>query len=326
MTLQTTSVSELFSVFDQATLFIKKNNETNYLTALCETAEGLLRNEIRQEPLEKKLKPLYERFNHLKMTAEEVRRAFQLALLKGMKEAPQPNQELTPDTLVLLIGHMFAMLAGEKAYSILDPAVGSANLLTGILNQSRTDKVQAYGIDADPLLVRLAAANANLQQKEIQLFHQDGLKPIMIEPADFVVCDVPVGIYPDQRSADTYLLKSVTKQPLTHFLFVEQALRKLKTEGYALFLIPNHLFTDDQTHTFHDFLKKNANILALIQLPVSLFNKVNQAKSILLLQKKSGKGTLARQALLAEMPDFSDEVKMRKFMQQLDHWFLHRSV
>lgn len=324
--MQTTTVSELFSVFDQTTLFIKKIRETDYLTTLCEAVEGLAQDEIKDEELSGKLKPLYDRYYSQKVTAEDVRRALQLAMLKGMKASPQPNHEMTPDTLVILIGHMIAMLAGKKPFSILDPAVGSANLLTGIMNQSETDDILAYGIDADPLLIRLAASNANLQQKEIQLFHQDGLKPILIDPVDFVVCDVPVGVYPDQESAKTYTLKDVAEKPLTHFLFVEQCLRKLKTGGYVLSLVPNHLFSDDQGHVFHDFIHENATILALIQLPVSLFTKGEQAKSILLMQKKTGTQTDAKQALLAEMPDFSNEVKMRKFMQQLDHWFLHRSV
>lgn len=324
--MQTTTVSELFSVYDQAALFIKKNKQTDYLTGLCDAAEGLAQDVIHDDELTDKLKPLYDRYYSQTMTSEDVRRALQLAILKGMKASPQPNHELTPDTLVLLMGHMIAMLEGKKPFSILDPAVGAANLLTGIMNQSETDDINAFGIDADPLLIRLAAANANLQQKEIQLFHQDGLKPILIDPVDVVVCDVPVGIYPDQDSAEAYALKEVAEKPLTHFLFMEQGLRKLKPEGYFLSLVPNHLFSNDRNHVFHDFLQKNATILALIQLPASLFAKADQAKSILLMQKKSGSAALAKQALLGEMPDFSNEVKMRKFMQQLDHWFLHRSV
>ncbi|GEB75720.1 class I SAM-dependent methyltransferase [Sporolactobacillus inulinus] len=325
--MQTTTVSELFTIIDQATLYTKKERKSDYLTALCETAEGLVQDEIKAETIADKLKPLYERFYSQKMTAEDVRRSLQLALLKGMKASPQPNHELTPDTLVLLMGHMVAMLAGKKPFSILDPAVGAANLLTGIMNQSATDEIQAFGVDADPLLIRLAAANANLQQKAVQLFHQDGLKPILADPVDYVVCDLPIGVYPDQETAKNYRLNDVDpKQPLIHFLFVEQALRMLKDEGYFLALVPNHLFADDQGHAFHDFLQKKATILALIQLPVSLFLRADQAKSILLMQKKTDIQDHAKQALLAEMPDFSNEVKMRKFMQQLDHWFLHRSV
>ncbi|MCO7175933.1 class I SAM-dependent methyltransferase [Sporolactobacillus kofuensis] len=324
--MQTTTVSELFSIIDQATLFIRKHHETDYLNALCSTLEGLVQDEIKDKDLTTKLSPLHDRYYSQKMTAEDVRRAVQLAALKGMKASPQPNHEMTPDTLALLMGHMVAMMAGNHPFSVLDPAVGMANLLTAIMNQAKTDEILAYGIDADPLLLRLAAANSNLQQKEIQLFHQDGLKPILTESVDFVVSDIPVGIYPDQAAADTYILKDVVEKPLTHFLFVEQGLRKLKDGGHLLALVPNHLFSDDQNRIFHHFIQKHATILALIQLPETLFKNSDQTKSILLMQKKSGTTTLAKQALLAEMPDFSDEVKMRTFMQQLDHWFLHRSV
>lgn len=324
--MQTTLVSDLFSVLDRSALLIKNKGRISYLEALCKAGQDIYNDKISETDLIDRLRPLYDSFFHEQMTAEDVRRAFQLAALKGMKADPKPGHDMTPDTLVILIGHMVMLLAGEKPFSILDPAVGTANLLTGILNQAKTDHVEAYGADTDDLLIKLAYTNANLQQKDIHLFHQDGLKPILAEPADFAVCDVPVGFYPDQETAESYELNAINGKAYTHFLFIEQGLNHLKEAGYLLYLIPNRLFADDKDHRFHDYLQKNAVVRALLQLPMALFKDEKAAKSILLLQKK-GKGVTNRgQALLAEMPDFMNEVAMRGFMGQLDRWFTSRSV
>lgn len=319
--MQTTTVSELFSVLDQSALLIKGQRHTGYLEALSVAGEIIYTETIEDEELKSRLEVLCTKFYHEGMTAEDIRRAFQLAALKGMKASPQTGHEMTPDSLVILIGHILSMLVGSRPFSILDPAVGTANLLTGVLNQAETDDIAAYGADTDDLLLKLAYTNANLQQKEIRFFHQDGLKPIYAGQVDFVICDVPVGIYPDGQTAKTYGLNGINGKAYTHFLFIEQGLRQLKEAGYLLYLIPNQLFSEDKEHLFHRFIQKNAVVLALLQLPLSLFQKADMAKSIMILQKKGEGVTAPKQALLAEMPSFSNERELRAFMMQMDHWF-----
>lgn len=324
--MQTSLVSDLFSVLDRSALLLQNKSHISYLEGLCRAGEDIYNDTVSEGALSDQLRPLYASFFREKMTAEDVRRAFQLAALKGMKADPKPGHEMTPDALVMLIGHIVALLADQAPFTILDPAVGTGNLLTGILNQAKADHVEAYGADTDDLLIKLAYTNANLQQKDIHLFHQDGLKPILTEPIDFAVCDVPIGYYPDQETAESYELNGINGKAYTHFLFIEQGLKYLKEAGYLLYLIPNRLFADDREHHFHDFLQKHAIILALLQLPLSLFKDGKAAKSILLMQKKGKNVPPHKQALLAEMPDFMDEQAMRGFMAQLDRWFAGRSV
>ena len=38
-------------------------------------------------------------------TKEEIRKAIQIAILKGMSKNSQPNHQMTPDTLGLLVGY-----------------------------------------------------------------------------------------------------------------------------------------------------------------------------------------------------------------------------
>jgi site-specific DNA-methyltransferase (adenine-specific) len=326
MDLETTLVSDLFSDLDQAASLLKEKRKITYLEALCLAGEGIYTEQVVDDSLRDQLQKLNRSFFHEKMTGEDVRRAFQLAVLKGMKQDPKPGREMTPDTLVLLIGHIVSVLAGSRSFTLLDPAVGTANLLTGILNQSETDQVDAFGADTDDLLIKLAYTSANLQQKEVHLLHQDGLKPIPCDPADFVACDVPVGYYPDQESAKNYALNGINGKAYTHFLFIEQGLNHLKEAGYLVYLIPNSLFTEDKDRLFHDYVKKNAIILALLQLPATLFKDTKNAKSILLMQKKGEGVKVPKQTLLAEMPDFMEKDKMTAFMAQLNDWLAEHSA
>ncbi|CAM3267359.1 class I SAM-dependent methyltransferase [Sporolactobacillus spathodeae] len=319
--MQTSRVSELFSILDNAALILRKVRKTSYLEALCAAGEQITNGQIDDASVKSRLQPLYDNFFQEGMTAEDVRRAFQLAVLKGTKQPGETFYDMTPDALVLFIGHMARLLVSDKQAIILDPAVGSANLLTGVLNQLDNESVTACGVEINDLLIRLAYTNANLQQQAIHLLHQDGLKKILQEPADLVVSDPPVGIYPDAESAKSYQLTRMDGKAYTHFLFIEQGLNALKEAGYLLYLIPNRLFSDDKEKTFYRYLAKNAVVLALLQLPLSLFQTPEAAKSILLLQKKGTDVRLPKQTLLAELPDFSDEAAMRAFMKHMDSWF-----
>ena len=85
----------------------------------------------------KKVKKSYDSINLSRFTKEEIRKSFQLAILKGMKESVQPNHQMTPDS----IGMFSRILTKEvyqkqSAYRLLDPAVGTGNLLTTV-DQSR---------------------------------------------------------------------------------------------------------------------------------------------------------------------------------------------
>jgi Adenine-specific DNA methylase len=326
MNLETTLVSDLFTDLDRAALLLKNQKKITYLEALCLAGEGIYTDQVADASLRDQLESLNRSFFREQMTAEDVRRAFQLAILKGLKADPRPGRDMTPDTLVLLIGHIVSVLSGGRSYTLLDPAVGTGNLLTGILNQSETDQNDAFGADTDDLLIKLAYTSANLQQKDVHLLHQDGLKPIPCDLADFVVCDVPVGFYPDQESAKDYELNGINGKAYTHFLFIEQGLNYLKEAGYLIYLIPNSLFAEDKDHHFHDYVKKHAIILALLQLPAALFKNVKDAKSILLMQKKGELAAEPKQTLLAEMPDFMEEDKMTAFMAQLNDWLAEHSA
>ena len=112
------------------------------------------------------------------VTKEEIRRGIQLAVLKGMKQQAQPNHQMTPDAIGMLIGHFATKLMQQKEQvTVLDPAAGTGNLLFTVMN-SIGDNVTATSVEIDELLVRLSAVSAELLEQPVRYFVQDGLRTV----------------------------------------------------------------------------------------------------------------------------------------------------
>ncbi|MFB1050832.1 class I SAM-dependent methyltransferase [Paraliobacillus sp. JSM ZJ581] len=252
---------------------------------------------------------------------EEIRKIVQLATLKGMRGATQQQHLITPDTVAMFMGYIVNKIVGKKeSIRIFDPAIGSANLLSSIINQLETN-YEAYGSDVDTTLIQLGLVNANFQKIKIDLFHQDSLQPFLLEPVDVVVSDLPVGYYPDDLRAKSYELRSDEGHSYAHHLFIEQSLHYTKEAGFLVFVVPNFLFNSDQSNKLHLYLQKHAHIVALLQLPNSIFTSEQQAKSILILQKK-GEGTMPpKQALIAQLPSFKNPNATLQMVEKMNHWF-----
>lgn len=324
---QLTAIEKLFTVIDNTAMVLKEELSCTYLEAVAETGENLFQNTILQEELseisKKRIEKEYSQLDLKQYTVEEIRKAYQLAALKGMKEATQPNHEMTPDAVSIFLGYLVSKFTSAlNSFSIFDPAIGTGNLLTTVMNQNQSKEIQAFGIDIDDLLVKLAYVSANLQQHSIQLYNQDSLQPLYIDPVDVVVCDLPVGYYPNDSGAASFELRATEGHSYAHHLFIEQSLKYTKEGGYLFFLVPNHLFTSEYAKQLNEYLKEHSVIQGLIQLPLSLFNNEKAAKSIFIIQKKGPEVKAPKKALLANLPKFSNQNAMAGIIQQIDEWFI----
>jgi site-specific DNA-methyltransferase (adenine-specific) len=324
--MERTDVEILFSTIDEATLLLKKHLGCSYLEALVESGENMFQGEVLQENVFDSTKERLEEgikvFTEKEYKAEDVRRAFQLCLLKGMKEGIQPHHEMTPDAVALFVSYLFNKFTqNKKQLSLLDPAVGTGNLVTAILNGAEGKEMTSHAVDADELLLRLAFVNANLQAHEIELFNGDSLGSLYIDPVDTIVCDLPVGHYPNEERAATYRLKANNGMSYTHHLFIEQCVHHIKEGGYMFLLIPNFMFEGEEVKPLHEFITETCYIQGLLQLPVSMFKNERHAKSIFVLQKKGADAKAPKQVLLAELPSFTNMTAMEKIMTQMNKWF-----
>ena len=321
------TVETLFSIFDSSAVVLRKELDVIYLEALVETGDNLFEGAILQEELSEaaieRLNREYSTFNEETYKGEEIRKAFQLAILKGMKEGVQANHEMTPDAVGMFMSYLFhKFMQGQNEITVLDPAIGTGNLMTTVFNSAKEGlAMSGFGVEVDEVLIKLALVNANLQKHAIEFFHQDGLAPLYIDPVDAVISDLPIGYYPNEIGASEYKLKADEGMSYAHHLFIEQSVKHTKEGGYLFFLVPNFIFESDQAPKLHAFIKETCFIQGLLQLPVSMFKNEKNAKSIFVLQKKGPSVTMPKQALLVELPKFSNMKAMEDIMDQLNTWF-----
>ncbi|NEX78586.1 class I SAM-dependent methyltransferase [Bacillus thermocopriae] len=319
-----TPIEKLFALFNETALILQEELNCSFLEALAETGENLFQGTILQEELsELTVKRLQKQYNEIqieKFSKEEIRKAYQLVILKGMKENVQPNHQMTPDSVGLLVAYLVDRFMKETSFCLLDPAVGTGNLLLTVINHLQKN-ISAIGVEIDDLLIKLAYVNANLQEQPVQFFNQDSLEPLFIEPVDVVVADLPVGYYPNDLRAAAYQLKASSGHSYAHHLFMEQSIRHTKPGGYLFFIIPNGLFESEQAKQLHDYFKENVIIQGLLQLPISMFKNKNAAKSILIVQKKGEGVKPPKQVLLASLPTLSKKAEMDNILNKLELWF-----
>ncbi|MGI2326341.1 class I SAM-dependent methyltransferase [Planococcus sp. YIM B11945] len=299
------SMEKIFTFIDNEATTIQKKQDMPYLDSLLLVTESWLDGHIQPEEQAGK---------------EDIRKAIQLAVLKGMKEHVQPHHQMTPDALGLLVGYLVELFVKKERFTILDPAIGTGNLLFTVMNYL-DGRIEGAGVELDDMLIRLASNTGNLLEQPVTLYLQDALQPLLIDPVDAVVSDLPVGYYPDEENAGTYDLQAEEGMSYAHHLFIEQSLKHTGDGGYLFFVIPKALFESPQANQLHKFLKKQAYIQSVMELPDSLFKNSTHAKGILVLQKKKEGVKAPKEVLLARVPNMSKPEAMAKFFSQVSGWF-----
>ncbi|NBJ69013.1 MULTISPECIES: class I SAM-dependent methyltransferase [Clostridia] len=318
------NVETLYEWMDELTGTIQEHMNETYLDSLIYAMEIIFHREVTLEfeaQLSSKLEKLLQVKSIEAFTIEEIRKANQLAILKGMKGTTQAQHMMTPETVALIIAYLSGkLMEDQKEIRIFDPASGTGNLLTTVYSQLSQVK-QAYASEIDPTLIQLAAWNANMQKQQIEFFHQDSLQPFLLDPVDLIVADLPVGYYPDDIRSSNFELQAKEGHSYAHHLFIEQSLNYTIAGGHLLFVIPEFLFESDQAEQLKQFLHKHAHIVGILSLPDTAFQSDKHRKSIFILQKKGHHTTTPKQPLLVKMPSFSNTNAMGDILDQINNWF-----
>ncbi|MFF2175008.1 class I SAM-dependent methyltransferase [Lysinibacillus sp. NPDC058147] len=303
------NIEKLFGMLNEHAEKIEKEHNITLLEGILDGLEAWLDGEVD--------------FSQEGATKEDVRKAIQIAVLKGMRKGSQPNHQMTPDTLGLLVGYFVEQLFAERIetekISVLDPAVGTGNLLLTVMNLL-DGKIEATGVEVDELLIRIAAATADLTEQTVSLFRQDALQDLLVNPADAVVCDLPVGYYPNEDVALDYELCASEGMSYAHHLFIEQSINYTKDGGYLFFLAPTHLFESEQSKQLHKYIQKHAWIQAIIQLPDTMFANKALEKSIVILQKQGADFKAPKEVLLAKVPNMQNKQALAMFFEKVKMW------
>lgn len=326
------NIEKLFMQLDETIQLLRKEIDFSYLEALTETGSNLIENAIPTE-LENlldpatsvKLKEIYATAPLADMEPEEIRKSLQLAILKGLQEDKvQANHQMTPDAIGFMFVYFIEKLRDTSMdkLRVLDPTVGTGNLLATVYNALNLAKVEveAEGIDNDDLLIDLAAMATTLQKHTVKLTHQDALQDLLVDPVDLVVSDLPIGYYPVDERAKSFVSATEEGHSFAHHLLIEQSLKYLKPDAFGLFLVPKLMFETEEAASLMKAIQEAGYMQGMLNLPKEWFANELSQKSILILQKKGDQAKQASQVLLGNIPDLKNQQSMLKFMQEVDSW------
>lgn len=321
-----------FRLMEETIAAIQESLDTTFFDAYIENTENLVDggkvrviDNLPKAETVNKIESLYREVLALELEPEEWRKLTQLVLLKGARqESLQANHQLTPDTLGFLFVFLLERLFPDKKQplTILDISVGMANLLlTVLLNlQIAGRQVSGFGVDVDETLLAIAAANSELTQADVHFFHQDSLKELLVDPTDAVIADLPIGYYPDDERAESFLTGVDEGHSYAHHLLMEQAMRYVKENGFGIFLVPVNFLETEQSPALEKWLSSEVYLQGIIQLPEELFKNKQSGKSILLLQNRGNEAKQAAQVLLVNLATLKDPKAIGKFLQEFEDW------
>lgn len=322
-------IEQLFDILNRSTELIQKAKDQSYLDSFIETLGFIQSDDEEDDELTevdtKKLTNIYADFNPDDFTAETFRKAIQMAVLKAIRvDTIQANYQLTPDTIANVIGYIIAgIFHDRKELSILDPAMGTANLLTAIYHQLQTSigvTPTISGIENDDAMFELAADSVELQKIHAELFHEDTIQNVLAPVVDVVVSDLPIGYYPIDANAKGFATHSETGHSYVHHLLIEFGMKHVLPGGFGFFLVPSQLFQTSEAKQLLKWMQGKIYLQGLLNLPKELFANAAAQKAILILQNAGDGAKQVDPVMLGEFPSFKDQQAFTKFLTEIDDW------
>lgn len=297
---------ELFyDCLDESNNFLYEVFHKPYFELIEMTVKNILAGEVvtefEDESKAEELKKIYDKIKDVDFSVEDVRKAMQSIVLRGLKEMKIPNGNTTPDTLGILAAYLITKIHKGKEISIYDPLCGTGNLLFTVNNYLDKD-CKLYACDVDYWMTKLTALTADLLSSDIEVFYQD-TRSLALSNMDAIVFDMP-----HQEVVDgTYLPYDL----ILHFA------EELKDDGALIGIVENDFFDYDSNQEFKKNLFKTMSILGLIELPDSMFN-AGKPKLILVLQKKLLKDA---KCFMVKLPNFEDIKDFNEALIDIEAWF-----
>ena len=286
---------------------------TSFYDALIEQNGSYLDGDIELDSVRQN----NEKLKALKLSKEEWRRAYQFLLMKAAQTEPlQANHQFTPDSIGFILTFLIDQLSKKEHIDILEIGSGMGNLAETILNNTQKN-VDYLGLELDDLLIDISASIADVMDAKASFVQGDAVRPQVLKESDVIISDLPVGFYPDDSIAARYEVASRQEHTYAHHLLMEQSLKYLKSDGYAIFLAPNDLLTSSQSDLLKKWLQKHAQIVAMIALPESLFGNAAYAKTIFVLKKQDEQ---ALQPFVYALSDLQNQADLLTFSEKFQNW------
>ncbi|QVK17253.1 class I SAM-dependent methyltransferase [Mycoplasmatota bacterium] len=316
-------VEKFYDFLDEAGTFIFESSKNNYLDSLLYAIDYVLSDESvnqLEESVIKGLDQILLKIENESFNKEEIRKAFQLSLLKAFKHLKLNMSEITPDSVGMLFAYLTDLFFEKKDdIDVLDATVGSGNLLFSMTNNSNKTFNNLYGIDVNPTYLKLALRLANLMEYEVEFFNQNNLDKMLVSPVDLIISDLPTDEEKEIGSFNLVTAKNnITYKP---YLILENLMKYGKEGSYYFYLIPNDFFVHPKNDVIKAIILKESCIQGIIELPVDMFKEAKYQKSILILRKRGNQVTVNQEILMLRFPSFKDKDKVKNAIDQINQWF-----
>lgn len=333
MTEQRANFEELFKQIVATTTLLKDSLKTSNYDALAENIHDFLSREVYvengapDEDTVEKLDKFYSKMSLSGFTERELFELMQLLILKAEKEdQTSVNNLMTPPAVAVmtsLILYELVQQLGNKTISIVDPAVGSGNLLLEIVSNIRANvktDISAIGIDNDDMLLSMADSFSQLVGINTDLFHQDSVMPWPANDIDYVVSDLPVGFYPVDENAEKFETKSNEGHSYSHHLLIENSMNHLKDNGVGIFIVPSEIFKTKESEALAKWMVSNVYLQGILTFPSDMFHSEAAQKSVVILQKHGSRAKQAEKVLMGEIPSLKNMDRFSKFQAEIASW------
>ena len=246
---------------------------------------------------------IYEKLSDVDFNVEEIRKAFQMMVLRAFNEGNLKNGDTTPDTLGIFVAYLINKLTGKpKKLKILDPVVGTGNLLYSVANHLDCE-LELFGIENIKDVLDIATILGDLLNYKVEMYCQDTLDH-PFSGMDIVIADLPD--YKVSEMEDRYF----------PYLCVLQHMASLKEDGYFIGIVPNDFFEHDEDSFFKTNIVKYGSVLGVLELPTNMFK--SNPKSIVIFSRVPLE---SKKCLLVELPSFSDAGALNKALIKIEDWF-----
>lgn len=296
------NIETFYDVLDQSAMLMYEQLKTPYLTGLVRTCENIIASEAIEQVsgLNKQLNKLIQSISNIEFQKEEIRKAFQYAVLKGMKHQKISNQMMTPETIGMLMSYLILKLYDLKSFRIYDPLIGTGNLLASIANQIDYD-VELVGVDNFGISYELSQALFGLLGYGNQIFFQD------TKTSQNIYADVIVSDFSAIQQSEIYEI--INHQTLN-----------IKPNGYFIFMVDNVFFEALNVKEFVRDINKQWYLFGMMVLPKEIFK--TQEKTIIILQDKGPLFVQPNSFMMVEIPGFKDSNALNDVIGQLNQWFM----
>ncbi|QWC00078.1 hypothetical protein KHQ88_00490 [Mycoplasmatota bacterium] len=295
------NIEILYDVLDESSLILFNEFKMPYLKALVRTVENILAHSVEtdNDEINEVLKDKILSISNINFHKEEIRKAFQYAVLKGLKHEKISNQMMTPESIGMLMSYLIQKLYDKKSLKIYDPLIGTGNLIASIANQLEID-VDLFGVDNFPLSYELSQALFGLLGYGENIFFQD------TKTSNNIGADVIVSDFSAVQQSEIYEI-------------INHQSKNIKNNGYFIFMVDNMFFEALNVKEFIKEINKSWYMFGMMILPQEIFK--TQEKTLIILQDKGDKFIQPDSFMMVEIPGFKDVNALNNVIGQLNEWF-----